>query len=351
MNYLFLGLVIILTFGIFGFPVWNLAFLRGKQHPLWLLVPPSLFLGLFALSNLLENAEAIGWYMFVRDLSFYWMIIGMMLFGFTLLGMLMYFVFKVSKRYIFWGIVIVTLVYAGIAIINGHRVVVKELSLPAQNISREYNFIHITDLHSGSTNRDHAQKVVDMIAGIDPEFVVITGDFIDEFYVTSYDIEPFNDLSMPVYLITGNHEYYLEEDKIFEVIEGTKIQLIDGMRITYEELDIIGVNELASIESTLSQLGGIDESRYSILLDHQPKEDEAQLASSKGVHLMLSGHTHEGQIWPMKYLVQLQFMYVGGLYEVGEMFLYVNQGTGTLGPKMRIGTVNEITDISLIQNK
>ena len=177
---------------------------------------------------------------------------------------------------------------------------------------------------------------------------MITGDFIDEFFVETVDIDPFNDLTMPIYLVTGNHEYYLEPGTIQKVIDGTNIQLIDSMKVVYEDLDIVGVDELQTVENTLGMVGGVDMNRYTILLDHQPLKDEAHKASESGVALMLSGHTHNGQIWPMGLLVKLRYMYVGGLYEIGNMFLYVNQGTGTLGPKMRLGTVNEITHIMLI---
>ena len=123
------------------------------------------------------------------------------------------------------------------------------------------------------------------------------------------------------------------------------------MKIPFDELDIIGVNELETVEATLSTVGGIDDTRYTILLDHQPITQEVEVAEQSGVRLMLSGHTHKGQIWPMEFLIKLRFMYVAGLYEIGNMFLYVNQGTGTVGPLMRVGSVNEITHIHLVPNE
>jgi predicted MPP superfamily phosphohydrolase len=309
--------------------------------------PPVIFISAFVVSNLLEGSQYSGLFLFTRHFAYYLMIVGLMLFGFSLLFMLIHYAFKVRKNIIFWLIVGTTLVYALGARINGERVIVKNINLPAENINREYRFVHITDLHNGSTDKVHAQHVVDKIKPLDPEFMVITGDFIDEYHVTTDDISPFNQLDFPIFLITGNHEYYLEPGKIQEVIEGTDILLIDDMRISFEELDIIGVNELATVDLTLQTLGGINPDRYSILLDHQPKTDEAIRASENGAELMLSGHTHKGQVWPFNYLIQLGFKYVGGLYEIGDMFLYVNQGTGTLGPKMRIGSANEVTLITL----
>ncbi len=348
MNILMILVMILATIIFFGLPIWNLARLQNKKHILWAIVPIVIFISLFAVANIFEAAENDFWYKIIKPLSYYWLIISMMLFavsvGWTLLG----YAFKISPKKIFWLIIISTFIYVGIAAINGQRIVVKDLDLPAQNISRQYDFVHITDLHSGSTDRVHAQNIVNKIKPLDPEFMVITGDFIDEYYATGYDIEPFNELDFPIFLITGNHEYYLENGKINEVIANTDILLIDDMKVVFDELDIIGVNELATVDQTIAGVGGIDPNRYSILLDHQPKTDEAIRASENGAELMLSGHTHKGQIWPMNWLIKLQFKYVSGLYQIGEMFLYINQGTGTLGPKLRVNSVNEITHIHLL---
>lgn len=347
MNIVFLIVMLIGTTAIFGLPVWNLARLKGSNHPLWMIAPPVFFVGFFGISRILESHEMEFWFKIFRDISFYWLVLGMALFAFTFVIFLVQKTFKIENTKTFWLTIGATLLFAIISLINGQRIVVKDLVLPARDITREYNFIHITDLHAGSTDVKHAQRVVDKIKPLGAEFMVITGDFIDEFFVEPADIEPFNEITHPIYLITGNHEYYLDTGTIEYVISESNIQLIDDMRVEFDELDIVGVNELATVDRTLDVLGGIRDDRYTILLDHQPKADEAIRASERGADLMLSGHTHNGQIWPMGWLISLRNKYVGGLYEIGDMFLYVNQGTGTLGPKMRFGTVNEITYITL----
>ncbi|MFT7327984.1 MAG: putative MPP superfamily phosphohydrolase [Crocinitomicaceae bacterium] len=347
MNILRIIIMIIGTTVIFGLPLWNLVRLRNKKHILWAIVPIVIFLTIFASANIFEAAESDFWYKIFKSASYYWLIVSMMLFSMSLLWTLAMFAFKIPAKKIFWLIIASTLLYVAVAAVNGQRLVVKDLELPGQNITRQYDFVHITDLHSGSTDRAYAQRVVEKIKQLDPEFMVITGDFIDEYYARSYDIEPFNELDFPIFLITGNHEYYLEDGKIEEVIADTDILLIDDMKIAFDELDIIGVNELATVDQTISAIGGINVERYTILLDHQPKTSEAIRAEANGARLMLSGHTHKGQIWPMNWLIKLQFKYVSGLYEIGNMFLYVNQGTGTLGPKWRVNSVNEITHIHL----
>ena len=62
---------------------------------------------------------------------------------------------------------------------------------------------------------------------------------------------------------------------------------------------------------------------------------------------MLSGHTHNGQIWPFKYFVRLRFKYINGLYRNDNSNLYVSSGTFYLGPALRLFTKNELVLITL----
>ena len=88
-----------------------------------------------------------------------------------------------------------------------------------------------------------------------------------------------------------------------------------------------------------------EKDKPSVLLYHLPRELEA--AHNAGVNLQLSGHTHNGQMFPFKYLVKLQFPYIGGLYQYKNTTLYVSQGTGTWGPPMRLGSRCEVTNLYL----
>ena len=85
--------------------------------------------------------------------------------------------------------------------------------------------------------------------------------------------------------------------------------------------------------------------KFRILLYHRP--DGAQDAADWGAHLMLCGHTHNGQIVPFNYLVRRVFPRICGLYDVDALKLYVSPGTGTWGPTLRLGSSSEITLIQL----
>jgi hypothetical protein len=78
---------------------------------------------------------------------------------------------------------------------------------------------------------------------------------------------------------------------------------------------------------------------------HRPQGFEA--ASKSGIDLMLSGHTHSGQIFPFNYFVRLKNPYIKGLYRNGVCSLFVSSGTGTWGPGMRLGSYNQIVLLRL----
>lgn len=349
MNIIFIIVVFVFGLLLFGLPVWNLARLVKEQHLLWLITPPVLVLVLFSTRGIFEGNSNPFWYKIFEDASFYIVIFLLMLFGVSLVFMIFGSLLKIRNRTIFLMIIISTLLYFTAARIHGEKLIVKEISIPASQITRDYQFVHISDLQRSSNRIQDIQKIVDGIKSSNSEFVVITGDLIETYFVSSAELEPFNQLTIPVFLITGNHEYYLEDGKIEEAILGTNILLIDGMKVGFDELDIIGVNELETTKDTINKLGGVDEDRYTVALKHQPLKSEIQAAQEAGIDLFLAGHTHAGQVWPFGLLVKTMYPYVSGLYDLGDMYVHINPGTGTLGPKMRLGTTNEVSVITLSQ--
>jgi predicted MPP superfamily phosphohydrolase len=84
-----------------------------------------------------------------------------------------------------------------------------------------------------------------------------------------------------------------------------------------------------------------------ILLAHIPAAPVIDMAAARKVGLMLSGHTHGGQIWPFSYLVQHRFPYLVGQHAIGPMTLLVSRGAGSWGPRMRLWQPGEIVRITL----
>jgi hypothetical protein len=82
-----------------------------------------------------------------------------------------------------------------------------------------------------------------------------------------------------------------------------------------------------------------------ILLSHTPWQIEK--AANAGVDLMLSGHTHGGQIWPFDYIARSRYQFFEGWHQIKSMNLIISRGTGTWGPRMRLWCPSEISRITL----
>ncbi|MAI00671.1 MAG: metallophosphoesterase, partial [Gammaproteobacteria bacterium TMED183] len=109
--------------------------------------------------------------------------------------------------------------------------------------------------------------------------------------------------------------------------------------------NIIGIsdNQAPKLQSEIAQ-GLVREDSFNLLMVHQPSIWDSAPDSTD---LMLSGHTHNGQIFPFSLLVRLRFRTVYGIYRRLNSMLYVSSGSGTWGPRMRLGTQNEIIRIEI----
>jgi uncharacterized protein len=217
----------------------------------------------------------------------------------------------------------------------------------------------VSDIHLGPLRgRGHTERIVRMINETSPDLVAIVGDLVDG---TVGELgpaaAPLRDLVSRegTFFVTGNHEYFagdplewLRELERFDVHplrnENTVIRRGDAA------FDLAGVNDLSgrSVDGGPDfdrALSGVDSSRPTVLLAHQPVQ--VSDAASRDVDLQLSGHTHGGQLWPFHYVVGLQQGAVAGLSTVDNTQLYVTRGAGFWGPPVRVGAPPDITVLSL----
>ncbi len=225
-----------------------------------------------------------------------------------------------------------------------------------------FTIAQITDLHVGLTQgRGWVREVVERVNALEPDLIAITGDLIDGTPERiGSEVEPLADLSAPrgCYFVTGNHEYFSGFEPWQPVLEGFGIRVLRNRSIPIEVegrgFDLAGVNDHDAARIGDGQgpdlkraLADRDPRREVVLLAHQPRAiDEA---ARLDVGLVLSGHTHGGQLWPWMHLVGLQQPYVSGLHRHGDRTqIYVSEGTGYWGPPVRVGTRSEITLIRLV---
>jgi len=186
-----------------------------------------------------------------------------------------------------------------------------------------------------------------------PDLVVLLGD-IFEGHGPPEDqmIAAIKQLSAPmgIWAVPGNHEFHgrgdmsLFEDLNFKLLRNSWTEVKPGLVLAgVDDLTARRRNGLSidTIAQTLveSPAGAI------ILLSHTPWE--ADKAAKAGVDLMLSGHTHGGQIWPFDYLVRSRYPLLEGRYEIDDMTIIVCRGTGTWGPRMRLWRPSEILHVTI----
>jgi predicted MPP superfamily phosphohydrolase len=224
-----------------------------------------------------------------------------------------------------------------------------------------YRILQLTDLHSSRLfPTSWVDKVVTMANGLDADLVAITGDLIDGTVdARRADVSPFRRLTARdgVWAIPGNHEYFFGAEDWMEHIRSLGIRTLENEHTVIDRdgaiLVLAGVTDLSAPETgrpgpdLAHALTGARAGSPVVLLDHQPTK--ARLAAEAGVALQLSGHTHGGMILGFHRLLALaNGGFVSGLYRVGDMALYVSNGTGIWpGFALRLGKPSEMTMIRL----
>lgn len=218
----------------------------------------------------------------------------------------------------------------------------------------------LADLHvDGITRADRIRKIVERTNALNPDIVIIAGDFVDGTVpVHGDDLRPLADLKARygVFGVPGNHEYYSGYEEWMEFLPTLGIRMLSNGHVLTGEggaVVLAGVTDpVAAImgreePDIRKALAGAPEKGVRILASHQPRL--APEAAEHGVDLQVSGHTHGGMIAGIDRLVaRFNEGFVSGLYTVGDMKLYVSNGAGIWnGFPIRIGVPSEIVLIRL----
>lgn len=232
------------------------------------------------------------------------------------------------------------------AIIQGRRLAVKPLTITSAKLKTEKKLIFISDVHLGSNPKQHLVHICETIKALDYDALLIGGDLFDSSAFQTEDLTPLLSLDKPIYFVTGNHEFYVRDHQTkIAALSDYHIQNIDNKTASLDELTIIGIGDKQSPARQAEIAGNlVNKDAFNLIVVHQPAiwpslPDEADF--------MISGHTHNGQIFPFNLLVRLQFKAVYGLYQQQGTQLYVSSGAGCWGPRMRLGTKNELIHITL----
>lgn len=219
-----------------------------------------------------------------------------------------------------------------------------------------FRIAQISDVHIGETlGKDFAQLVTDQVNALDADLVAVTGDLIDGSVAKLRDdVAPLGGLrgKHGVFYVTGNHEYYsggsaweAEGRRLgWNVLHNQHSVVAGGKLVIGGVTDIQGA-QFAAPPDVEQAFAGAPDGIARVLLAHQPLF--AKAARNSKVSLMLSGHTHGGQIFPFMFFVKLQQPVVGGFAVIEGVPTYTSLGTGYWGPPFRIGPRGEVTEITL----
>jgi uncharacterized protein len=234
-----------------------------------------------------------------------------------------------------------------LALANAFRFRIREVDIRSDKLTQELRLVHISDVHIGSRHPGFLARVVDKVREMRPDLVAITGDLVDFEGVSGDDLSPLAKIDVPVYFCIGNHERYVDCDAICARLEAHGVIVLRNACALEGTITFVGIDDAEGKTQVSQQLPNIERPSepFTVLLYHRPDDFEA--AAQSGIDLMLCGHTHNGQIVPFNFAVKRVFPRIAGLYEHAGAKLYVSPGTGTWGPPLRLGSVNEITLLKL----
>lgn len=280
---------------------------------------------------------------------------------------------------------------AGVAIANAGPWTVK-VNVPIRDLPADlegFTIAQLSDMHIGpTTSPATVERIVRQTLALKPDAIALTGDIGDG--PVSESIESIRRLGalthVPSFYVTGNHEYYWNGPEWIAAFAGVglrpilnayavvqagaaRVVMIGTPDPTARMLGPDAAPDVAlaartpasqAFSSSLARSGSTaivgtaptaaagSRTEVRVLLAHQPGiSNEAKAA---GVDLQLSGHTHAGQFFPWTLVVKKVHEFSSGLGRTGATWVYVNPGTGSWGPQVRLGTRTEITLLTLTKD-
>ena len=218
--------------------------------------------------------------------------------------------------------------------------------------------VAVSDLHIGSMiGRGWLEKRIEQVQKLEPDLFVLLGDIFEGHGKPEQGlVEILQRVKAPLGLwaVTGNHEFHGDIEENMSIIKNAGFGILRDRWVQIARgLILAGVDDLTSRRRAGFKGDPVSSSLKdrppgaTVLLSHTPWE--ADRAAACGVNLMLSGHTHGGQIWPMGYLTRLSYPLMSGRYLIEGMTVIVCRGTGTWGPRMRLWKPGEILKITLLR--
>ena len=216
-------------------------------------------------------------------------------------------------------------------IINMQIVNPKYLNFESNKLKHDYKIAFMADLHIGSSQSiDISKKTINKIKEENPDFIFLGGDIIDSYTKKEEMIEvlnEFKDFNNPIYFIYGNHDVELTfgasefekclKDNNILIIKDEYVKLAADLTLLGREDD--SISDRIDIEKLVNPY----DDTYLIALDHQPFKFKDNCKAK--IDLQLSGHTHAGQLFPLRMIYDTRIPAYGTYYN-GDAILNVSSG-------------------------
>ena len=242
-------------------------------------------------------------------------------------------------------------------IYNSFQINIERIKINCPTLqTKKLTICHLTDLHLGSIIGK--ELVIKLVNTIKKEkninLIIITGDIVDGSCPLNQDIfSPFQKINIPIYYINGNHEGYSFVNETKKLLNNTKFIHLSNKTIQFNNLiNLIGIDFDFPHYKAINKMVKIlpQNNLPNILLYHVPIF-KPYVLKNWNIFLMLSGHTHGGQFFPIHLLQYYHYRILDGLYNYSnENFVYCCSGVGTNGPPMRTFCKAKIGIITLENN-
>jgi len=271
------------------------------------------------------------------------------------------------RLWVFVFVVACTIGFAGYGTWHATQIreVRYEVKLQAPAIASPLKIVMISDLHLGAVRSEsRLEEIVGRINRMRPDLIVMPGDIFNDDFQSIRNPERASailrqlEATYGVYASLGNHDGGSTFPQMLQFLEDSNITVLMEEHVVIDErLVLIGRLDPSPIggyggltrqatDGLLAEIDGLDPKLPRIVLDHTP----SQLAQyGNEVDLILSGHTHRGQIFPGNLITRMLYEVDYGHYQKNPAspHVIVTSGVGTWGMPMRVGTNNEIVEIIL----
>ena len=259
--------------------------------------------------------------------------------------------------------ILLTVVYLGIGWYNGHHVSQTDYRFETDKaLKRDYRIVAIADSHFGITQTGQTfRREMERVQALNPDAVVIVGDFVDDDTDRKDMIEACKALgelqtAFGVFFVYGNHDngYYkyrnFDSAELRDELEKNGVTILTDENVLLDDsLYLIGRRDRSDSSRMPMDvlMTGLDRNKYSVVLDHQPNDYDAEAAA--GADLVLSGHTHGGHIFPAGQIGLLMGANdaIYGVSRRGDTSFVVTSGISGWAIPFKTGTFSEIVVIDL----